>query len=85
MSVVKISISIQESLLEQAEQIADEMKISPSRLVSLALEDFVQRYRNRQILEQINEGNSNDPDEGEAIRRQKMRRIQCRLVNGEWM
>jgi len=81
---VKTAISVQEALFEQAEKIAKEMKISRSRLFNLALEDFVLRYRNRELLKQINEAYENLPDPEEQERRLKMLRIQKRLVDSKW-
>ena len=84
MTSVKTAISVQEALFEQAEKIAKEMKISRSRLFNLALEDFVLRYRNRELLEQINEAYADLPDPQEQERRLKMLRIQKHLVDSEW-
>ena len=84
MTSVKIAISVQEALFEQAEVIASEMKISRSRLFNLALEDFVLRYRNRELLKQINEAYADLPDPEEQERRLKMLRIQKRLMDSEW-
>ena len=84
MTSVKTAISLQEALFEQAEIIAKEMKISRSRLFNLALEDFVLRYRNRELLKQINEAYTDLPDSEERDRRLKMLRIQKRLMDSEW-
>ena len=84
MTSVKTAISVQEALFEQAEKIAKEMKISRSRLFNLALEDFVLRYRNRELLKQINEAYADLPDPEEQERRLKMLRIQKRLVDRKW-
>lgn len=84
MTNVKTAISVQEALFEQAEKIAQEMNISRSHLFTLALDDFIQRYNNRRILEQINEAYSGGPDPEDEIRSLKMRRIQKSLVEGEW-
>lgn len=84
MSNVKTAISVRDALFKQAEQIASEMSISRSSLFSLALEEFVQRYKNRQLLAQINSAYSEEPDGEEETRREKMRRLQRELVEGEW-
>ena len=54
MATVKTAISLQESLFEQAEGLAAEMKISRSRLIAIALEEFIRRHQNRLLLEKIN-------------------------------
>jgi metal-responsive CopG/Arc/MetJ family transcriptional regulator len=84
MASIKTAISVQEELFERAEKIADEMKISRSRLFNLALERFVLGYQNRKILEQINEAYSEHPDSDEQDRRRKMLRIQKNLIESEW-
>ncbi|MBN1148988.1 MAG: hypothetical protein JXA78_17150 [Anaerolineales bacterium] len=84
MTNVKTAISISDTLIEQAEQIASEMKVSRSRLFSLALEEFVARYQNRKLLEQINQAYADSYDPAEQERRRKMLRIQKRLLESEW-
>ncbi len=51
---VKTAVSLEGPLFEQAEALAREMKISRSRLFALALEDFIRRYQNERLLEQLN-------------------------------
>ena len=55
MANVKTAISLQQALFEQVDTLAQELQISRSRLFVLAVEDFIQRYQNRQLLEAINE------------------------------
>ncbi len=43
MASIKTAISLPESLFEQAEAIAREMKISRSAVVAIALEEFIRR------------------------------------------
>jgi predicted transcriptional regulator len=42
------------SLFEQAETLAGEMQISQSFLSEIALEEFIRRRENQQLLEKIN-------------------------------
>jgi len=77
MAIVKATITIQKNLLQQADEIARRMKITRSRLFALAIEDFIRRYENKLILEQINlaYADSLDPDEQETLRRMKRKFI----------
>ena len=77
MAIVKTAITIRSNLLQQADEIARVMKISRSRLFALAIEDFIRRYENKLILEQINlaYADSLDPDEQETLRRMKRKFI----------
>ena len=54
MATVKTAISVQNELLAEANRLAEELRISRSRLVALALEAFIERHRNREILRAIN-------------------------------
>ncbi len=51
MANIKTAISLPEPLFEQAEALAHEMNVSRSRLFSLALEDFIRRHENKQLIE----------------------------------
>jgi metal-responsive CopG/Arc/MetJ family transcriptional regulator len=81
---VKTAISLQKSLFEQAEALADELKISRSRLFSLALEDFLRRSPNQQLLEKLNAAYEDTTDTKEETLRRRMRRQHRRIVEGEW-
>ena len=54
MTTVKTAISLPASLFEQAETLAGEMQISQSFLIEIALEEFIRRRENQQLLEKIN-------------------------------
>jgi metal-responsive CopG/Arc/MetJ family transcriptional regulator len=84
MANIKTAISLQETLFEQVEALAHELNVSRSRLLALALEDFIRRYQNQKLLEQINSAYDDAPDPGEQIRLRQMRRQQRRIVEGEW-
>ncbi len=84
MENVKTAISIQKSLFKQAESLARRMKVSRSRLYAMALEDYIRRHENRQLLEQINNAYSGEPDKAEQALRTRSRRQHRRMVEGEW-
>ena len=67
MATVKTAISLQEYLFEQAEAIAAEMRISRSRLIAMALEEFIRRHQNRILLEKINAAYGNISDTERSI------------------
>ncbi len=85
MTIVKTAISIQKNLFQHAEEIAKEMKISRSRLFVLAVEDFIRRYENKLLLEEINRAYADgpDPEEQEYLRRMQRKSIQS-LEGKEW-
>ncbi len=84
MSTIKTAISIDETLFEQVEVVADELNVSRSRLFVLALEDYLRRYRNRGLLEQINAATQDEIDPAEQARLMEIRRTQRRAMQGEW-
>ena len=84
MANVKTAISLQKSLFEQVEALADEMKISRSRVFALAVEDFVRRHQNRRLLDRINAAYEDTSDSAEQVLQRRMRRHHRRIVEGEW-
>ncbi len=85
MTIVKTAISIQKSLFQRAEEIAKEMKISRSRFFVLAVEDFIRRYQNQLLLDEINRAN---PDGFEEKEQNEFRMIQSKsfksIEGNEW-
>lgn len=84
MTNIKTAISLQKSLFEQAEALADELQISRSRLFSLALQDFIRRSHNQQLFEKLNTVYKGETDTTEQTLRRRMRRQHRRVVEGEW-
>ena len=84
MKSIKTAISIQEPLFEQAEKMAHKMRVSRSRLFVLALEDYISRQQNRELLAQINAAYAERPDPAEKTLNRKMRRVHRRMVEDEW-
>ncbi len=84
MANVKTAISLQKSLFEQIEALAQELQISRSRLFALAAEAFIERYQNQKLLEAINDAYDDLPDAEEQSLRHKMRQQHRQLVEGQW-
>jgi len=85
MANVKTDISLRKSLLEQAEAVAREMKVSRSRLFMMAIEDFIQRHQNKKLLEKVNAAYQDDePGEEEKLRHNLMLQQYRKLIEGEW-
>jgi metal-responsive CopG/Arc/MetJ family transcriptional regulator len=80
MANVKTAISIDESLFEQVNKVADALNVSRSRLFVLAVEEFIQRYENQQLLEEINQAYDDLPTAEEEQLQQGMRRHHRKLV-----
>ena len=84
MTTVKTAISLPASLFEQAEILAGEMQISQSFLIEIALEEFIRRRENQQLLEKINAACEEPLSEEEQVLLRKMSRSHRRMVEGEW-
>jgi metal-responsive CopG/Arc/MetJ family transcriptional regulator len=84
MENVKTAISIRKALFDQAEDLARKLKVSRSRLFALALEDYLRRQQNQELLAQINAAYADEPEAAERALRRKVRRTHRRLVEGEW-
>lgn len=84
MQSVKTAISIEKPLFEQAENIARTMNVSRSKLFVIALQDFIEHRKNREMLAQINAAYADEPDSTERFLRKKARRQHRRIVEGEW-
>lgn len=84
MTNIKTAISLPESLFKQAEDVACEMKVSRSRLVALALEEFIRRHQNRQLLEKINAAYEDAPDKEEQALHYRLRRQHRQIAENEW-
>jgi metal-responsive CopG/Arc/MetJ family transcriptional regulator len=84
MATVKTAISLEDSLFKQVEALAKKMKVSRSRLFALALEEFLRRHQNQQLLEQLNAAYDDAPDPEEEALLRAARHSYQRLVNDEW-
>ena len=84
MTTIKTAISIQKSIYEQAIILANKLNISRSRLFVIAVEDYIERYQNQALLEEINQAYADEPDQAETSRIAKMRKEHRNIVKGEW-
>ncbi len=83
-TTVKTAISIQKSLFEQAESLAQQLNVSRSHLFGLALETFIKNLQSQRLLDEINQAYADEPDTAETVRLSKMRTSQRKLVESEW-
>ncbi len=84
MKTIKTAVSMQKSLFDQADLLARKLKISRSRLFVLAVDEFVQRYQNQNLLDDLNNAYSEDLDPAEIAHLNRMRKSHRRIVEGEW-
>jgi len=84
MRSVKTAISIEKPLFEQINSLADEMNTSRSRIFSLAAKEFIQRHKNKDLLDAINSAYSDVTDEKEASLKTAMRSRHRNMVQDQW-
>lgn len=84
MRAIKTAISIENDLFQEAEEMAREMKVSRSKLFVMALQEFISRRKNKELLDQLNTAYEDEPDASEQILRRKSQTIHRKMVEGEW-
>lgn len=84
MANIKTAISLQKSLFEKAEALARQLEISRSRLFALAVEEFIQRRHDQELLKAIDAAYEDLPDPEEQKLRRLRRQKHRKLVKGEW-
>jgi len=84
MAIVKTAISIQESLFERADALAQQLHLSRSQLFARALDEFLKRHDSKRLLDAINSALDGEPDPGEEERLRQMKRLHRRHVEGQW-
>ena len=83
-NTIKTAISIQKSLFEQAESLAQELNVSRSELFGMAIETFVRNHQNQILLQEINEAYPEERDTSDQVRLSKMRKQHRKVVRNEW-
>ena len=83
MAYVKTAISLEESLFREAESLAENMQVSRSKLFATAVSEFISKYKNQQLLAEINAAYADAPDEQEKNNLESMRVKQRQLLQDE--
>jgi metal-responsive CopG/Arc/MetJ family transcriptional regulator len=83
-STVKTAISLEGDLLREAQALARRMNVSRSRLFATAMEEFLERRRNRELLRAINAAHGRVEEPAEARLRGARQRHHREALRGEW-
>jgi metal-responsive CopG/Arc/MetJ family transcriptional regulator len=84
MTTVKTAISLNKTLLEQVDSLAQEMDMPRSHLFVLAVEEFLQRHQNKQLMKAINKVYSEyPPTEREQAQLKEMQRLYENVLEDE--
>lgn len=77
---MKTAISVEDSLMEQADSVARDLGLSRSALIAQALQDYLRRRRRSAISEQLNQAYSDQPDPAE---RRLVRRLKTKVATAD--
>ncbi len=80
---MQLTISLSESLSQQAAEIASELSLTPNRLITQAFEEFVQRRQNQRDQQRLDECYADGPTEEERTYQRAAFVSYCRLVAKE--
>ncbi len=80
---VKTAISLQEDLFKKVNMLASELHVSRSKLFVMAVQDFIKKEENKNLLSQINNAFSDAPDKDEIKVRSNMRIKQAKNLKRE--
>jgi metal-responsive CopG/Arc/MetJ family transcriptional regulator len=84
MAQIKTAVSLDRTLYEQVDVLAKKMKVPRSRLFTMALQDFLRRHDNEQLLQEINKAYPDEADPARQTLRSGMRRIHRKILEGQW-
>ncbi len=77
------TVKVTKSLAKKLELTAKQMCVSSDKLVSLALEDFIERKQNKNLLDKINEVYSKAPSKEEKRELQLLKKKSAEVLD-EW-
>ena len=80
---IKTGISIEKPIFDQVNDLAQNLNISRSRLFVMAAQEFIQRHKNMELLQAINEA-YDDLQEPEIKMVEKMRPHHLKMVKDQW-
>jgi metal-responsive CopG/Arc/MetJ family transcriptional regulator len=79
---MKTAISVEDSLMEQADSAARDLGLSRSALIAEALRDYLHRRRQLRISEQLNQAYADQPD---PAQRRLVRKFKNKLpIQDRW-
>ncbi len=87
MAHVKTAISLDESLYREAEEWAEKLGVSRSQLFAQAVEEYVRRHENEELVRRLNEAHVDGLDDEEKEYLERMWFHHARLLDetgNEW-
>jgi hypothetical protein len=84
MENIKTAISIQKPLFDEAEALAQELKVSRSGLFAMAVKEFIYRHKNHKMLQSINAAYADIDDTEEESLSTQRRSKHHNMVKDQW-
>lgn len=84
MATTKTAISLNPALLDEVDSISRKLRVPRSRLFVLAIQEFIQKYRNRRLLEKINEAYEDGLTKEEKNYLDKINSGYKKIIKHEW-
>lgn len=82
---VKTAISLDDNLFAQVEDLVQELEMSRSRVIALAIQEFIRRREQQKTLEKLNEVYKDGPTEEEQAAKRAMKQYhQRQIVDDAW-
>ena len=80
---VKTAISIDDDLFREVNSLTRKLNISRSKLFALAVDEFIRKHKNKELLAQINRAYADPPTPEEERLQKGMRRQQTKNLEQE--
>ncbi len=77
------TVKVTKSLAKKVETTARQMQVSSDKMVSLALEDFIERKQNKTLLDAVNKAYSDAPSDEEKGELGLMKNKSAKVLD-EW-
>jgi len=84
MPSVKTAVSLPESVFRKVEALAEELRVSRSRLFLMAIEQFTERRGNQELFEAISRAYAKPPSREEERFLRAAKRYHQRRTEKEW-
>ena len=83
MTTIKTAVSIEESLFRRVEELAGELHVPRSRIFSMALESYIERYDTQKLIDILNVVYADGLTAEEKEDMEAMRHLQAKLLEDE--
>ena len=83
MTTIKTAVSIEESLFRRVEELAGELQVPRSRIFSMALESYIERYDTQKLIDILNVVYADGLTAEEKEDMEAMRHLQAKLLEDE--